>query len=121
MGLSQYMRPAVTGGWVSAGDIARDCRRDTRVDPDGPGESGPEVGRPDLHVLAWLRRLHHESTAKVDGNVRDVRRRGRVGVVEEQVAGLEISDGNPRSGLRLAGSDARHDDPRLPHRPLHQA
>src|SRR5215472_17505385 len=121
MDLSQYMLAGRERGWISAGDIAGDSRRHTRVDPDGPGESGPEVGRHYLHVLAWLRCLHHESTAKVDGNVRDVRRRGRVGVVEEQVAGLEISDGNPRSGLRLAGSDARHDDPRLPHRPLHQA
>src|SRR5215470_2992260 len=62
-----------------------------RAYPDRAGEPGSEVGRHDLDVPARLRGLDHPAVAQVDRDVRDVAGRGRIGVVEEQVAGRELA------------------------------
>ena len=43
---------------------------------------------------ARLGSLDHPAVAKVDGDVRDVTGGGRIGVVEEQVTGLQLADGD---------------------------
>src|SRR5260370_515112 len=114
-------RPASRRPAASAGRVGGDGRGDPRGDPDRAGEPGIEGRGPDGDVRAGLRRLEHLPVAEVDGQVRDVAGSRGVGVVEEQVAGLQLADGNLRPGARLVGGHPRHDDARLRQRPLHQA
>src|SRR3981189_1868455 len=58
---------------------------------DRAGELAAEGGRHDFDVLAWLGRLDHPAVAQVDRDMRDVLRRGWIGVLKEQVARLELA------------------------------
>src|ERR1022692_5249802 len=74
------------------GSAGRGCRYrsgNPRIDTHRAGETGTDVQRHDLNIEPGARRLQHHVVAQVDGDVRDVRGRRGVGVVEEQVAWLQ--------------------------------
>ena len=106
---------------LRSGDAGGDRGGLGRVDANRAGELAAEVRGHDLHVLSRRRRLDHPAVAQEDRDVRDVRGVGRVGVVEEQVAGLELGHRHGRAGQRLVGGDPGHHDPRLRERPLDEA